>query len=116
MLKKFIAVSLVAATAVIPTTAAFAAESTLPVQQTSQEVAKSPITIMTSTYSITGNNVRFRATASSSGSIIGTLNNGDMVNGGSQQVTSGGTTWVSVYSYKYAKWGWVASQYLEEIG
>ncbi|MFE6076277.1 SH3 domain-containing protein [Paenibacillus sp. NPDC057886] len=126
MLKKFIAVLLVTATTALPATAAFASENPQdrisPNNQLTQDsrITEEPgsdlVTIMTSTYEITANNVNFRKTASSSGTILGQLQKGDLVNGGSEQVTSGGITWVSVYSYKHGVWGWVASQYLNEVG
>ncbi|KZE74814.1 SH3 domain-containing protein [Paenibacillus elgii] len=121
MMKKLIAASLIA-TAVLPATGAFAAENTVSVQQSStaetasHAIESGTIALMTSTYSITGDGVRFRASASSSGTVLGTLNKGDLVNGGNETKNADGITWVSVYSYKYNKWGWVASQYLEEVG
>lgn len=121
MLKKLIAASFIA-TAVLPATGAFAAENTVSVQQSStaetasHAIKSGTISLLSTTYSVNADGVRFRASASSSGTIIGTLNKGDLVNGGGETKRVDGITWVSVYSYKYSRWGWVASQYLDEVG
>ncbi|RRJ65270.1 SH3 domain-containing protein [Paenibacillus oralis] len=117
MLKKFIIASLVATT-LVPVTGALAAEGTANAAVPADSVAakSDSIRIMTSTYEINADGVRLRASASSSGTVLGLLYKGDMVNGGSETKRVDGITWVSVYSYNHGVWGWVASQYLTEIG
>ena len=73
--------------------------------------------IRTTTYEVIGNNVRFRETPSLSGNVIGYLNKGDLVTGGSYEgweVEADGYTWVHCFSYKYELNGWVSKDYLIE--
>ncbi|RRJ65269.1 SH3 domain-containing protein [Paenibacillus oralis] len=109
MLKKFIIASLVVTT-LVPVTGAFAAEGT------TNATKSDLIRIMTSDYEVNADGVRLRASASSSGTVLGLLYKGDLLNGGREQKVADGITWVSVYSYKHGIWGWVASQYLTEVG
>lgn len=129
MFKKIVAVSLVAATLMIPSYGVFAADSSSYVSTTtlsSKEVlagltpvkSSGKITTMSATYKITGDGVRLRKTPSTSGTVLGLLNKGDMVNAqhGGTDVVADGYVWKQVYSYSHEAWGWVAVNYLEEIG
>lgn len=121
MLKKFIAVSLVSATALLPATGAFASEgitdriapSTPDVQITAQP-GSDTVTIMSTTWQVNAAS-NFRKTPSPTGEYIGSLYAGDLVNGNETRVVNG-VTWVNVYSYKFSQWGWIQASYLVEYG
>lgn len=67
------------------------------------------------TWIVTNDGVRLRDEPSTSGTILGLLYSGDMVNEGSdERVNADGYEWACVYSYNHSCWGWVAANYLEE--
>ncbi|MFD0716972.1 hypothetical protein [Paenibacillus sp. GCM10027626] len=120
-MKKIVAVSLIAATMVIPATGAFASDSTDPINLNTQITQDSRITseaggisILSTTWKINAA-CNMRATPSPTGTYIGSLYPGDLVNGNETSVVNG-VTWVKVYSEKFQKEGWIQSTYLTEYG
>lgn len=121
MLKKFIAVSLVSATVLLPATGAFALEGitdrvvpSSPDVQITAQPGSDVVTIMSTTWQVNASS-NFRKTPSPTGEYIGSHYAGDLVNGNETRVVNG-VTWVNVYSYKFQQWGWIQASYLVEYG
>lgn len=121
MMKKFVTLSLMAAIMAIPATSAFASESNDSTNFNSQITQDSSITseagdvsILSVTWMV-NEYCNFRETPSPTGVNIGSLNVGELVNGGreSERVVNG-VTWVNVYSPHYGRSGWIIKSYLTE--
>ncbi|CAH8715684.1 SH3 domain-containing protein [Paenibacillus thiaminolyticus] len=120
MFKKVAILSLAIASTSVLAQGAYAAENKVQANVNNQHqavTADSGLVLLSATYEIKENGVRFRSNPSLSGTVIGLLNKGDMVNGGRQDpVYADGYNWINVYSYKHNAWGWVAVNYVTEIG
>ncbi|MGF7046430.1 hypothetical protein J2T13_000906 [Paenibacillus sp. DS2015] len=119
MLKKLIAVSLVASMA-LPVSGAFA-DSVEPVTQNAVDssitVAEGAgdVSILSVTWTVkTATNMR--ATASPTGAWVASLYPGAVLSGGRNFVVVNGVTWVPVTSYSLGKSGYVQLSALEETG
>jgi hypothetical protein len=121
MLKKIVALSLIATAIVIPSEAAFANDNVsnnvsaniqaqMPVQSV-QSIGE--ITPFTVDYTVIGNGVRIRKDPSLNGRILGLLYKGDVVNGGHYTEFHDGYEWIYVTSYSTGISGWVVMDYLE---
>ncbi|NGP57421.1 SH3 domain-containing protein [Paenibacillus thiaminolyticus] len=121
MFKKVAILSLAIASTAVLAQGAYAAENKVQANVNNQHqavTADSGLVLLSATYEIKENGVRFRSNPSLSGTVIGLLNKGDMVNGGHgvDPVYADGYYWLNVSSYKHNSWGWVAINYLTEIG
>jgi len=120
MLKRIVSILLVAGMIIASTLCVSASEIGYP-QAAQGEVLADPqqeVIIQSATYMVIGDGVRFRSAPSLSGTVLGLLYYGDLVNGphGVDDVYADGHYWKNVYSYKHGTWGWVAADYLVEIG
>ncbi|CAH8247090.1 SH3 domain-containing protein [Paenibacillus melissococcoides] len=99
---------------------AYAAENKVQANVNNQHqavTAENGIVLFSATYEVKADGVRLRTKPSLSGTTIGLLYKGDMVNGGRQDpIYADGYYWINVYSYKHNTSGWVAVNYLTEIG
>lgn len=127
MLKKILLSTLTAATLIVPTTGAFAADGVTVLNPNSKSgntppvLIESPtnngsigsggITTMSTTWRVK-TTTNLRVSASPTGAYVATLYAGDLVNGGS---TSGGT-WVYVTSSRLGVSGYVQRSAVEEYG
>ncbi|MCE5170686.1 SH3 domain-containing protein [Paenibacillus profundus] len=120
MFKKVASFSLAIACMAVLAQGAYAAESNPPANVNNQQhavTADGGLVLLSATYEIKENGVRLRSKPSLSGTVLGLLNKGDMVNGGRQDpVYADGYAWINVYSYKHNASGWVAIDYLTEVG
>ncbi|MGE6575948.1 hypothetical protein [Paenibacillus xylanexedens] len=121
MVKKLIALSLVAAMA-LPVSGAFASSSpTDRIRPDNQNptITVAPgsdvITIMSTTWRVkTATNLR--ATPSPNGAWVASLYPGEQLTSGYDYVTVNGVTWVPVTSYRLGVSGYIQLSALEEIG
>ncbi|RJG22789.1 SH3 domain-containing protein [Paenibacillus thiaminolyticus] len=121
MFKKAAILSLAIASTVVMTQGAYAAEHKVPANVNNQQQAvtsENGIVLFSATYNVNADGVRLRTNPSLSGTTLGLLYKGDMVNAGHgfDPVYADGYYWLNVYSYKHNAWGWVATNYLTEIG
>ncbi|MFD3272873.1 SH3 domain-containing protein [Paenibacillus dendritiformis] len=121
MFKKVAILSLAIASTAVMTQGAYAAENNTQANVNNQHqavTAENEFVLLSATYEVKENGVRLRTKPSLSGTVLGLLNKGDMVNGGHgvEPVYADGYYWLNVYSYKHNASGWVAVNYLTEIG
>lgn len=70
----------------------------------------------TSTFEVTGTNVNLRKTAGTSGKVVRVLKKGEYLSGGRKFIIKDGYEWTWVQCQKDGAEGWVAMNYLNEIG
>lgn len=128
MFKKLVSFSFMISAMLLLTQGAFAAENIYSSENTQQQVQaenrevlaglEPSSTARSSTYVVTADGVRLRSTHSLSGTVLGLLYNGDLVNAqtGGTDVTADGYVWKNVYSYNHGVWGWIVVDYIEEAG
>lgn len=80
------------------------------------KAADMEITPYTSTFEVTGTGVRLREKPGTSSKIVRILNKGEWVSGGRQFEDKDGYTWTWVQCQSDLATGWVAIDYLNEIG
>jgi hypothetical protein len=124
MLKKLIAVSLVAAMA-LPVSGAFASnhptDRVLPGTSNAVDstITGAPrageVTIMSTTWRVK-TTANLRATASPTGTWVATLYPGEQLTSGHDYVVVNGVTWVPVTSFRLGVSGYILLSALEEIG
>lgn len=83
---------------------------------TGAKAADMEISPYTSTFEVTGTGVRLREKPGTSSKIVRTLIKGEWVSGGREFVDKDGYTWTYVQCQSDRASGWVAIDYLTEIG
>ncbi|RJG22840.1 hypothetical protein DQX05_16280 [Paenibacillus thiaminolyticus] len=121
MFKKAAILSIAIASTVVMTQGAYAAENKVPANVNNQQQAVTSgngMVLFAASYEVNADGVRLRTNPSLSGTTLGLLYKGDLVAAGHgfDPVYADGYYWLSVYSHKHKASGWVAINYLTEIG
>lgn len=114
-MKKFLA-SMMVAGCIVTMGTAFCPNTVSANVVTETEIAETAISPRTSTFEVTGTGVRLRKSPGTSAAIVRVLKKGEYVNGGRQFEDKNGYTWTWVQCQSDGATGWVAIDYLNEIG
>ena len=121
-MKKFLSLVLIASTISIIGTSSFAetSEVSITAKDSESKAVLKPTKSRSSTFEVIGNNVRIRRTPGLQGQALGQLHTGDLVTAGSPSFDDirniDGYNWINVYSHKHSSWGWIALDYVVEVG